>query len=201
MRTTDAHVPRTCDPQQDKPPQWKSLALQLESSLLSPEKLGMLWSMGSPRVRQDWAGTHVLINQYELVATFSPYYVCNRSSLIAQLVKNPPASRRPQLDSWIGKVCYRRDKLPTPEFICNAETWVQFLGWEDPLEKGKATHSSILAWRIPWTLQSMGSQRVGNDWATFTFTSLPCLQHWSLNGLMILVLKGLDQPLHGHGAV
>ena len=34
------------------------------------------------------------------------------------------------------------------------ETWVQSLGWEDPLEKGKATHSSILAWRIPWT-QSM----------------------------------------------
>ena len=32
------------------------------------------------------------------------------------------------------------------------ETWVQFLGWEDPLEKGTATHSSILAWRIPWTV-------------------------------------------------
>ena len=45
--------------------------------------------------------------------------------LEAQLVKNPPAMR---------------------------ETWVQFLGWEDPLEKGKATHSSILAWRIPWTV-------------------------------------------------
>ena len=40
------------------------------------------------------------------------------------------------------------------------ETWVQSLGQEDPLEKGKATHSSILAWRIPWTVQSMGSQRV-----------------------------------------
>ena len=45
--------------------------------------------------------------------------------LVAQLVKNPPAI-------W--------------------ETWVWFLGWEDPLEKGKATHSSILAWRIPWTV-------------------------------------------------
>ena len=42
-------------------------------------------------------------------------------------------------------------------------TWVQFLGWEDALEKGKATHSSILAWRIPWTVQSMGLQRVGHD--------------------------------------
>ena len=48
------------------------------------------------------------------------------------------------------------------------ETWVRFLGWEVPLEKEMATHSSILAWRIPWMeepggLQSMGSQRVGHD--------------------------------------
>jgi len=48
------------------------------------------------------------------------------------------------------------------------ETWVQSLGWEDPLEKEMATHSSILGWRTPWTeepggLQSMGSQRVGLD--------------------------------------
>ena len=48
------------------------------------------------------------------------------------------------------------------------ETWVQPLDWEDPLEKGMATHSSILAWVIPWTeepggLQSMGSQRAGHD--------------------------------------
>ena len=51
------------------------------------------------------------------------------------------------------------------------QTRVWFLGQEDPLEKKMATHSSILAWRIPWTeepggLQSMGSQRVGHDWAT-----------------------------------
>ena len=48
------------------------------------------------------------------------------------------------------------------------ETWVRSLGWEDPLEKEMATHSSILGWRIPWTeepggLQSMESQRVGRD--------------------------------------
>ena len=60
------------------------------------------------------------------------------ASLVAQMVKN----------------------LPTMQ-----ETWVQFLGWEDPLEKEMATYSSILAWRIPWTeepgrLQSMGLQRV-----------------------------------------
>ena len=49
---------------------------------------------------------------------------CSWASLVAQLVKNPPAIR---------------------------ETWVWFLGWEDPLEKREATHSGILAWRIPWT--------------------------------------------------
>ena len=48
------------------------------------------------------------------------------------------------------------------------ETWVQSLGWEDLLEEGMATHSSVFAWRIPWTeepggLQSMGSQRLGHD--------------------------------------
>ena len=61
------------------------------------------------------------------------------ASLVAQLVKNPPTMR---------------------------EARVRSLGWEDPMEKGKTTHSSILAWRIPWMerpgrLQSTGSQRVG----------------------------------------
>ena len=69
--------------------------------------------------------------------------------LVAQLVKNPPAMQ---------------------------ETWVWSLGWEDPLEKGKATHSSILAQRIPWTIQSMRWQKVGHNWATFTF----CTIQWVL---------------------
>ena len=55
------------------------------------------------------------------------------------------------------------------------ETWVPSLGQEDLLEKGMATHSSILAWRIPWTerpggLQSMGSKRVGHYCVSNTFT-------------------------------
>ena len=58
------------------------------------------------------------------------------ASLVAQLAKNLPAMQ------------------VTP---------VRFLGWEDPLEKGMAPHPSILAWRIPWTVQSLGSQRVGRD--------------------------------------
>ena len=58
------------------------------------------------------------------------------ASLVAQLVKNPPAMQ---------------------------ETWVESLGWEDPLEKAKATHSSILVWKIPRTIYSMESQRVRHD--------------------------------------
>ena len=66
---------------------------------------------------------------------------------MAQTAKNPPAMR---------------------------ETWVQSLVWEDSLEKGKVTHSSVLSWRIPWTeepgrLQSVGLQRVGHDRVTNTF--------------------------------
>ena len=55
-------------------------------------------------------------------------------------------------DSSVGK------ELPAMQ-----ETLVRFLDWEDPMEKGKTTHSSILAWRIPWTVQFAGSQRVGQD--------------------------------------
>ena len=67
---------------------------------------------------------------------------------------------------WTSLVAQRLKRLPALR-----ETWVQSLGWEDPLEKEMTTHSSILAWRIPWTeepggLQSTGSQRVGHDWAT-----------------------------------
>ena len=65
--------------------------------------------------------------------------------------------------SWVFLIAQMVKNLPAMQ-----ETWVQSLGWEDPLEEGMATHSSILDWRIPWTeepgrLQSMGSQRVGHD--------------------------------------
>ena len=69
----------------------------------------------------------------------------------AQLVKNLPAMQETQ------------------------ETWVLFLGQEDPLEEDMATHSSILGWKIPWTkkpdgLHARGLQRVGHNWETNTFT-------------------------------
>ena len=49
--------------------------------------------------------------------------------------------------SWVSLVAQLVNNLPAMR-----KTWVQSLGWEDPLEKGIATHSSILAWRIPWTV-------------------------------------------------
>ena len=62
------------------------------------------------------------------------------------------------------------------------ETWVWSVAWEDSLEKGTATYSSVLPWKIPWTpkpggLQSMGSQRVVHNWATNTFTLFMWLQY------------------------
>ena len=97
--------------------------------------------------------------------------------------------RRPWFDYWVRKICWRRDRLPTPVFLgfpCgsagkesahNAGDQVRSLGWKDSLEKGKATHSSILAWRIPRIPWSVGSQRVGHHWVTFAF-SYNCLFIW-----------------------
>ena len=68
-------------------------------------------------------------------------------------------SVRPESQKLNGNSCGSAGK----ESACNAGDRVQSLGWEDLLEKGKATHSSILAWRIPWTIQSLGSQRVRQD--------------------------------------
>ena len=64
-------------------------------------------------------------------------------------------------------LCYRSVAQMVKHLPAMQETWVQSLSWEDPLEKGMATHSSIPAWKIPWTeepggLQSMGSQRIGH---------------------------------------
>ena len=91
------------------------------------------------------------------------------ASLIAQLVNSLPAVQETWFDFWVRKVCWRRDRLPTPVFwpgeflvaqlvknqLAVWETWVQSLVWEDPLEKGRATYSTILAWRIPWGCQEL----------------------------------------------
>ena len=91
-------------------------------------------------------------------------YTQGTNTLVAQMVKNPPAMR---------------------------ETWVQFLGWENPREEEMATHSSILAWRIPWTEepggpQSVGSQRVRYHRATKSSTRV----FISYSFLLWFIVKG-----------
>ena len=91
--------------------------------------------------------------------------VCKESACNARDPSSIPGSGRspgegisyPLQYSWASLVAQLVKNLPAMQ-----KTWVQSLGWENPLEKGTATHSSILAWRIPWA-ESMGSQRVGQD--------------------------------------
>ena len=90
--------------------------------------------------KREMSGKHHLVPSLLVLICQWPY--SSWAFLVAQLVKNPPAM-------W--------------------ETWVWSLGWEDPLEKGKATHSNKLAWRIPCTVWSLGSQTVRHDWVTSTF--------------------------------
>ena len=110
------------------------------------ESLAHTFKMDSLKPRVQLNPEILLSSVYQERLTLHP---CSHSrvlemsgaSLIAQLVKNLPAMQ---------------------------DTWVRFLGWEDPLEKEMATHSSTLAWEIPWTekpgrLQSVESQRVRHD--------------------------------------
>ena len=95
-----------------------------------------------------------------------------RISLVAQMVKHPPTMR---------------------------ETRVWFLGRDDPLEKEMGTHSSILAWRIPWMeepgrLQSTGSQRVGHNWATSLSNHRTKIQPPASGKLQLLAWYGKTQP-------
>ena len=93
---------------------------------------------------------------------------CDQSSMVPFFLPHPT------LTHWASLVAQMVRRLPTMQ-----ETRVQSLVWEDPLEKEMATHSSTLAWKIPWTeepgrLQSLGSQRDGHDWATsLHFSPLP----------------------------
>ena len=77
--------------------------------------------------RAWWAIVHGVAKSRTRLSDLTNFltFFCMRASLVAQLVKN-------------------LSTMP--------ETWVRSLDWEDPLEKGKATHSSILAWRVPWTI-------------------------------------------------
>ena len=91
---------------------------------------------------------------------------CSWASLVAQLVKNPPVMR---------------------------ETWVRSLDWEDPLKKGKATHSRILAWRIPWAVYSPWGHK---QWDRTERLSLSLLESVSTPSIKSDPAKLLPQELH-----
>ena len=119
------------------------------------------WEAGSNKTqRKDIGHPLTMYKAPYLSQIFFIIYIWLKDFPAAQIVKNLPAMQ---------------------------ETRVQFLGQEDPLEKGMATHSNILAWRIPWTekpgrLQFMGSQRVRHNWATHTHThawlKIPYILPW-----------------------
>ena len=98
-----------------------------------------------------WAAVYgVAQSRTRLKRLSSSSSIGTRASLVAQLVKNPPAMR---------------------------ETWVQSLDWEDPLEKGKAAHSSVLAWRIPWTVHGVAKswpERLTQALYVFIFSLVAC---------------------------
>ena len=106
-----------------------------------------------------------------------------------------------RFDSWVGKSCWRRERLPTPVFLvaqlvmnpsAMQETSVQSLGREDPLKRGKATHCSVLVWRIPWTVHGVAKSRTGLS--TFHFHSGSPSQNRITRGPEPL-LKGLAQQV------
>ena len=104
-----------------------------------------------------------------LSSSFSFLFILNPFNWLKQAHPDDLDNLPHSCQFWASLVPQRVKRLPAVQ-----ETWVWSLGREDPLEKEMATHSSILAWRSPWTeepgrLQSKGSQRVGQD---FTFTSL-----------------------------
>ena len=91
--------------------------------------------------------------------------------------------RRSRFNFWIRKIHWRRERLSTPVFLgfpqliknlpAMWETWVWSLGWEDPLEKRKATHPSVLAWRIPWTDSPGGRKELVTTVAQIMNSLLP----------------------------
>ena len=180
------------------------------------EKPGVLQSVGSQRVGHDWATG---LNWTAAAAAAKSLQSC--PTLCDPIDGSPPGSAIPGIlpagtlewvaisfsSAWkwkvkvIVKLITIRHQNPFLGFPGGSvvknppamqETQVWYLGWEDPLEKGMATPSSILAWRIPRTeepggLQSTGLQRVAHIWATNTPGSLACLgPSWALYLILYL---------------
>ena len=92
-----------------------------------------------------------------------PWQSAATQQVLHKWVWNEKQISTAQSQGWASRMAQAVKNLPAVR-----ETWVQPLSWEDRLEKGTATHSSILAWRIPWTVKPMGLQRIRHKWVAFT---------------------------------
>ena len=171
--------PRTQDL---KKRQYQKVALRSYTSIFfygDNQKLYMLLVVKFRKQRKD---DHSLVCIEDKVTSFFGLpqeflitFFYNSEALLGSLADRQLLQcRRPWFDFCIRKILWRRHRLPTLVFLdspggsagkestCNVGDLGLILGWEDPLEKGTATQSNVLVWRIPWTVQSMGSQRVGH---------------------------------------
>ena len=148
------------------------------------EEPDRLQSMRSLRVRHSWMTSPSLFTfihwrwKWQPTAVFLPGESQGRGSLVGCHLWGHTESGTTEVtySRYFSLLLRHRTGLPwwaqmVKCLSTTRETRVQALGWEDPLEKEMAIHSSIIAWKIPWTeeparLQSVGSQRVGHDWAT-----------------------------------
>ena len=148
--------------------QWHPLQYcSLENPWL--EEPGRLQSMGSVRVGHDWVTSFSLFTfmhwrrKWQPTPMFLPGESQGRGSLVGCCLwgcteSDTTEATQQQQQQWEVRaflVAHLVKNLPAMW-----ETWVRFLGWEDPLEKGKASHSSILAWRIPWTYSLWGCKEL-----------------------------------------
>ena len=165
---------------------WVSAIWQSESAVcihISPPPWIFLLPPSCP------LGHHGALSKPPRATQHFPLAISHKIRSICQFY-SPNSSRLPLPPTLRPYVMAQMVKhLPTMR-----EAWVQSLGRKDPLEKAMATHSSTLAWKIPWTeercsLQSMRSQRLGHDWATsLHFHSLHLhLYYWSTNRFILTI--------------
>ena len=125
------------------------------------------WKNGGPLLSQHFSSPSYWPSLY-IIGGFAGRWAGKESTCNSGDPSSIPGSGRspgegigyPRRYSWAPLVAQLVKNLPAMW-----ETWVRSPGREDPLEKGKAPRSSVLPWRIPWTVQFMGSQRAGHSWA------------------------------------
>ena len=148
-------------------PTWRTWVWASSGSWWWTGKPGLLQSMGSQRVGHPWK------TELNCCLSINDKQPSHQDPQLSRSFRSPGEGKgyllqysglENSMDSSL--VAQRLKRLPGMR-----ENWVRSLGWEDPLGKEMATHSSTLAWKIPWTeetgrLQSMGVQRVGHNWTT-----------------------------------